>query len=47
MIFKLPNTAGTSEIWCPSIICGNTAKWMNDGGRVRARNALPLPSATT
>ena len=44
---ELPSTAGTSEIWWPSIRCGNALKWMNDGGRVRARNALPLPSETT
>ena len=41
MMFKLPSTATTSLSWCPSIRCGNIAKWMYDGGRVRARYARP------
>ncbi len=42
MMFRLPSTAGTSEIKCPSMRCGKTAKWMNDGGRVRARHGRPV-----
>jgi hypothetical protein len=37
MIFKLPSTATTSLSWCPAIKYGKIAKWMYEGGRVRAR----------
>jgi len=37
IMFRLPSTATTSLSWWPTIRYGNTAKWMNDGGRVRAR----------
>ena len=37
MIFKLPNTATTSLNVCPRIKWGKTAKWINEGGRQRAR----------
>ena len=45
-MFRLPSTATTSlSVW-PRIRCGNVAKWMNDGGRQRARYATSLPSPT-
>src|SRR5262249_44438303 len=47
MMFRLPSTATTSLTRCPTIRCGNRAKWMYDGGRVRALYAWPVPSLTT
>ena len=46
MMFRLPSTATTSAIRWSLIMCGKTGKWMNDGGRVRTRQAVWLPSAT-
>src|SRR5580704_17163704 len=43
MMLRLPSTATTSLSVCPLIKCGKTAKWMYDGGRVRARYALIVP----
>src|SRR5437667_12720563 len=37
IMFRLPNTTTTSLIWCPTIRYGKIAKWINEGGRVRAR----------
>src|SRR5207237_8866443 len=47
MMFRLPNTATTSLIWCPTIRYGKIAKWMYDGGRVRQRHGRSVPSPTT
>ena len=47
MMFRLPSTATTSLIWCPLIRYGKIAKWIYDGGRVRARYERSLPSETT
>ncbi len=45
MMFKLPSTATTSASIRSLMILGKTEKWMNDGGRVRTRQAVWLPSA--
>ncbi len=46
MMFRLPRTATMSAIRWSLMMCGKTWKWMNDGGRVRVRQAVWLPSVT-
>ncbi len=46
MMFRLPSTATMSASKWSLISSGKIEKWMNDGGRVRTRQANWLPSAT-